>query len=240
LKHRVMATIGVAILAGMVGTSAAGVAQAAPRSVVMTGAPLAAAGLRYVAQAEGVSVRVLVSDLRQGQTLLQIAGSKYSSAADLATALLARVKSRLDTAAGNGTISVAQESQIYAKRLSWMTVLVTTPHPLRSELKTAAQSLRGALAKARALVAGACTTTPSALTTVLRAGGTSVLAACRQTNPAETQAALTAVLFAPIQARLQNAEQSGLLTTTQEAKLGARVQTVIGKAITRTLPARPA
>lgn len=113
----------------------------------------------------------------------------------------------------------------------------TSPR-LKIFLHSDGQKIHNAVTQTLNAVATACDTTPSTLTTTLRAGGATVLAVCQTTNPQETQAALTAVIYAPIQARLHAAEAKGLITAAQEATLDARVQTAIAKAIT-TLPAQP-
>jgi hypothetical protein len=82
-----------------------------------------------VATVLGVTPAVLQQDLQAGQTLLQIAGSKYSSAQDLATALLVNLKTKLDHVVAAGNLTAGQENQIYQAALTSTETLVTTPHP---------------------------------------------------------------------------------------------------------------
>jgi hypothetical protein len=125
-----------------------------------------------------------------------------------------------------------------------MEALVVTPHPKLA----AAGSLGGFRGQSMGwntrqivqLVASACDTTPTALTSLLHAGGTSVLAACQKTSTSATQAQLTALIFAPLQTKLNAAVAAGKITAAQELQRATSEQLAIGKAITRTLPARAA
>jgi hypothetical protein len=204
----------------------------------------AGASLTQIATVEGVTVQVLQQDLNQGETLLHIAGSKYSTASDLATALLAPQKTRLGSEVTAGRITASQETVRYNALLGKMTTLVVTPHPMlavRHAMGTFAGHTMGWNTKqVVSLIAGTCNTTPTALTSLLQAGGTSVLAACQKTNSSVTQAALTTVIFAPLQIKLNAAVSAGTITATQAQQRSTSEQLAIGKAITRTLPARAA
>src|SRR5260370_25597491 len=106
------ARLAVLVAAGLLGLSLAGSAFAARSS---PSAPRPAGHgkfVDYIASVEGVTPAVLKHDLKQGETLLQIAGSKYASADDLATALLARLKTRLDTAVKNQRLTAGQETTL--------------------------------------------------------------------------------------------------------------------------------
>lgn len=83
----------------------------------------------FVASVEGVTPDVLQQDLAAGQTLLQIAGNKYASAGDLATALLVNLKTKLGYAVTAGKLTSAQADAIYAQSHDAYTQLVVTPHP---------------------------------------------------------------------------------------------------------------
>jgi hypothetical protein len=223
------------VLAGAVVASAASGVHAAPATAVPHQRPI-----QYVAQIEGVSVQTLRADLKQGETLLQIAAGKYATAADLAAVLLAPVQARMTAAVTAGKLSAAQESVRYAKLDAKVTALVIKPHPAGALLSLLRPQVRILLKTEVKAVAATCSTTPRALFTLLHTGGLSVLAACQRTNPQVTAAQLTAVVFSPIQARLQAAEQTGRITATQEAARSAHIQTRITRALTRVLPAHPA
>jgi hypothetical protein len=100
----------------------------------------------FVASVAGVTPAALQQDLAEGQTLLQIAGSKYASASDLATALLVNLKTKLAYAASLGKLSSEQENAIYGQMHTAYVRLVTTPHPSLStdEQATGGQKLGGA------------------------------------------------------------------------------------------------
>jgi hypothetical protein len=209
----------------------AGLAAAAPAT------PPAGRVVQQIASVEGVTPQVLRQDLQQGQTLLQIANGTYADANTLATALLAPVKTKLDAAVSAGKITAAREELAYTTLLARTTVLVVTPHPLPAIRRALAGRLHAGWNRLVQEVAGACTTTPGALTKILRAGGTSVLAACQTTNAAMTETQLTSVIYAPIKARMDRAVTNGKLTAAQEQDLAATIQQVIGTALTTALPA---
>lgn len=88
----------------------------------------------YVASVVGVSTQVLQQDLAAGKTLVQIAGSKFASADDLATALLVNVKMKLDRGVADGAITSADEARIYSQLHDAYVQMVTMAHPpLESE-----------------------------------------------------------------------------------------------------------
>jgi hypothetical protein len=132
---------GVVFTAGMILLPAAGAVHAGhgqSGASAKTGGPKAApAGspttpftADYIASVEGVSTATLNQDLQAGETLLQIAGSKYGSAADLAIALMAPVKQKLDLAAASGKVSTKDLNAQYAALLQATEALVVTPHPV--------------------------------------------------------------------------------------------------------------
>ena len=219
MHHRLVPTLAAAALAGVTFIASGEAAFAAPR---VSAQPQSSLGLQRLAQVEGVIPQVLLQDLRQGETLLQIAHGTYSSAGALAVALLAPAKGRLDAVAANGTITTTQENLIYGRLLAGATTLVATPHPLQAILMSGGVKIRAAVTRSLDAVASACTTTPATFISTLRAGGTTVLAACQKTNPQETKAQLTTTIFAPIQARLSSATAVGLITPSQEATLSVQ------------------
>lgn len=90
--------------------------------------------VKYIASVEGVTPADLKQGLKSGKTLLQIAGTKYRSAGDLTTALLAPVKARMDKAVTNKMLTAEMESTLYTYVHDWTAKLVVTPHPLQSLL----------------------------------------------------------------------------------------------------------
>jgi hypothetical protein len=216
------AALGTALLAGTAGVSHAASSSATPGK--------RAGIIQQVAAVEGVTPQVLRQDLKQGQTLLQIAGSKYSDANALATALLAPARARLDKAVSAKRMNAVQENLLYTSMLVRTTVLVVTPHPVAALVR-----LHGAPARNGAPImkaaAAACNTTPKEFRAAVKAGDASVLAICQRTNPAETQDGLTAAIYAPIK---------GKLAAGMESQIGTIIQQEIGAAITYTGTASPA
>lgn len=234
------------LLAGSLMASAAGSVLAAPAMSTVRQRPM-----QFVAQVEGVTtVQTLRADLKQGETLLQIAGAKYATAGAgaLAAALLAPVQTRLAAAVTARTITTVQESTRYAKLDARVTALVTKAHPAGALLAVLRPRFRILLRTEVKDVATTCHTTPKALRMLLRTDGGSVLTACQTTySPATaaqpdsqvTAAQLTDVVFAPIKNRLQAAERAGHLTATQEAGRSTHIQAVITRAITHMFRAHP-
>src|SRR5690348_15750925 len=77
-----------------------GIARAAPGSGTPAarthqGVPKIGLTVESVSQVLGITPATLQQDLQSVQTILQIAGGKYSSAQELATALLANLKTKL-------------------------------------------------------------------------------------------------------------------------------------------------
>jgi hypothetical protein len=241
-SHRIIAPIivGAALVLG-----SGAVAFAAPGTPAGTGTARsnhAGAALARIAAVEGVTPQVLQQDLTQGETLLQIAGTKYANANALAIALLAPQKARLDAAVTAGRTTASQETARYNALLTKMETLVVTPHPrlaaAGSQGSFRGRSMGWGTKQVVQLVATTCNTTPAALTSLLHAGGTSVLAACQKTNSSATQAQLTALVFAPLQTKLNAAVAAGKITQTQAQQRATSEQLAIGKALTRTLRTR--
>ncbi|PZR97229.1 MAG: hypothetical protein DLM69_09920 [Candidatus Chloroheliales bacterium] len=68
--------------------------------------------IQAVATKLGITTSELMTDLKSGQTLADIAKSKNVSVADLKTAIINAIKPTLDTAVKNGTLTQAQEDSI--------------------------------------------------------------------------------------------------------------------------------
>jgi hypothetical protein len=188
--------------------------------------------LDQIASVLGVSTTTLQQDLQAGQTLLQIAGSKYSSAQALATALLANLKSKLDVAVTSGKLSAAQESQQYAALLSDTETLVTTPHPKLAAAGDAAGSLANVKAILISTLVTSCNTTQDALEAALQAGGKSLLAVCQVTNANATVASLSTAIVSAVQAQLAAAVSSGKITASQESSVLGELQAQLPSLLT--------
>jgi hypothetical protein len=199
--------------------------------------------LDAVAGVEGVSSATLQQDLQAGQTLLQVAGPKYSSAADLATALLANLKHKLDMAmaASSGKFPAAEAAAQYAAFLSATETLVTTQNPkiVTEQGKSGAGKQPGAQVNLKLdlinAVAASCNTTTGALQTLLNAGSTTILAACQTTNPSATVASLSAAILSAIRAQIAAQEASGQITAAEGTQLLAKLQAGLPSLLT-TVP----
>lgn len=192
----------------------------------------------YVASVEGVTPAALKQRLEAGETLFQIAGSKYASPNDLATALLARFKTRLDSAVSKGTVPATAATIVYNRLHQRVAKLVVTPHPRLSTL------LGGSKAPAREVVTGVvsaftstCHTTTAALRSAFVAGGKTPLAICQATNPGVTRDQLVNALMQPIKSRLQSAAASSPVAAAIQSQLLARIQSGLSTWVVTPLPA---
>jgi hypothetical protein len=197
--------------------------------------------LTYVASVEGVTPAVLQQDLAAGQTLLQIAGNKYASAGDLATALLSRFKTRMDAAVSSNKLTASQENTLYTQLHSRVATLVVTPHPTLRMLfagqhKAAGARVGGMMSGVLNTMVATCNTTAAALKTAFQAGGKTPLAICQATNPGETQAGLVTALMGAVKTKLDAAVNAKTITAAQESQLLTRAQTHFNKWVTTTIP----
>jgi hypothetical protein len=195
--------------------------------------------ITYVASVEGVTPAVLRQDLKEGKTLLQIAGSKYGSANDLATALLRPVKARLDRAVSNGRLTASQESTIYARLHARVATLVVTPMPKLRALFGGSRA-PGRIYRAHSALlqtmASACKTSPAALVKALEAGGKTPLAICQSTNPAITQQSLVSVIMSSFQTKLAAMAGRMGLTPQQQNQILSHIQMHVTRWVTTPIP----
>lgn len=196
----------------------------------------------YVASVLGVTPAVLQADLKAGQTLLQIAGSKYANADALATALLAPLKSKLATAIGRTGLSATQANALYTKAHARVAQLVVTPHPALGALLAGihgpnAQHAAHGKAGLLATLTAACNTNATALKAAVTTGGKTLLAICQATNPSVTQSSLVSALLAPTQTRLNQAVAAKTITAAQASTMLTKVQAHLTTLITTTIPA---
>jgi hypothetical protein len=239
------ARMGAVLAAGVLGLSLAGSVFAAKSS---PSAPRAAGHgkvINYIASVEGVTPAVLKQELKQGKTLLQIAGSKYASADALATALLAPVQTRLETAVTNHRLTLAQEKTLYDQLHARVATLVVTPHPLR-QLRSAlqrgpaggrAEGIRSGLVQTMVTT---CGITAADLRTVFKTGGKTPLAICQGgTKAPVTQKGLVSALMSAIQTRLEARAKALGLTLNQalEQQILARIEAGLNVWVTTPIPA---
>jgi hypothetical protein len=194
----------------------------------------------HVASVEGVSPPMLRKDLKAGKTLLQIAGSKYTSANALATALLAPVKARLNHAVAVRRIGSPQAKNRYARLYARVAQLVTMPHPRLALVKRARGIKATRLLKHAVLktFAASCKTTTTAVKTAFQAGRRTPLGVCHATNPAISKDSLVSRLVAAVKVRLDAASAYHPGLTKHESQILAFVTQRLNTWVTRTRPAR--
>jgi hypothetical protein len=241
---------GVVFTAGMILLPAAGAIHAAAKTgtakTASTGSPTTPFTADYIASVEGVSTATLNQDLQAGETLLQIAGSKYGSAADLAIALMAPVKQKLDHAAASGKVSAKDLNAQYAALLQATETLVVTPHPVLAVAdgrgKTAAEKQNSpagaAFGNAKSTImsaaAASCNTTADALIGATNSGNASILSACQTTNPSATVDSVSAAIMTAVKAQLDAAVKSGAITAGDESSFLSDLQTNLSTMLTST------
>jgi hypothetical protein len=196
----------------------------------------------YVASVLGVTPAVLQADLQAGQTLLQIAGSKYASADDLATALLAPLKTKLDTATSSNKLTATQASTLYTQAHAAVAKLVVTPHPALGKIFAGTRGARGAhkaggLSGLLTTLTTACNTNATALKAAITTGGKSLLAICQATNPSVTQSGLVSTLLAALKTKLDKAVAAKTVTAAQESTMLAKAQAYLTTLVTTPIPA---
>jgi hypothetical protein len=196
----------------------------------------------YVASVLGVTPAVLQANLQAGQTLLQIAGSKYASADDLATALLAPLKTKLDKATSSNTLSATQASTLYTQAHAAVAKLVVTPHPALGKIFAGTRGARGAhkaggLSGLLTTLTTACNTNATALKAAITTGGKSLLAICQATNPSVTQSGLVSTLLAALKTKLDKAVAAKTVTAAQESTMLAKAQAYLTTLVTTPIPA---
>jgi hypothetical protein len=175
--------------------------------------PLAAA----VAGALGVSPQELVTDLRNGQTLTQIATANGKPVSGLEQAIMTGAKARLDQAVAAGHLSGQAEQTILTRLSGRLDTLVTVEHPVAHAL--AGLRLRAAVAR---LVAGYLGLTPLELRSQLTAGKTLGQIASDQ---GKTASGLEQAVEAAVKTRLDQAVTAGKLSSANEQKLLTALQT---------------
>jgi hypothetical protein len=196
--------------------------------------------VNQLAAVEGVTPAVLRQDLQAGQTLLQIAGTKYASADDLATALVAAFQKALSSSAKASNLTVAQKTALLDRLHARLVQLVVTPHPKLRMLAGGRAAATGSTGGTRSVLvttlAATCNTTAAALQSAFKAGGQSPLAICQATNPAVTQASLVRALAKTIRAKIATRAKAMGLTTQQKQQILQRLRTRLTEWVTTPLP----
>lgn len=160
-----------------------------------------------VASVVGVTQATLTRDLAAGQTVLHIAGSRFRSADELATALLAPLKTKLDRAVASGAMPSYKAAAAYNQMHAAYAVLVVTPHPPMGTDQNGGQKAPGGGGAQTdsgifSAMAVQCHTTVANLKAALAAGGRTPLAICQATNAQETQGALVTALVGAVEGNL--------------------------------------
>lgn len=199
-----------------------------------------AAAVRHIARIEGVTPTVLRQDLKNGETLVQIAGSKYSSAGALATALLVRFEARLDRAVQSGVTTSTRADSAYQRLHARVATIASEQHPAVKMLHK--HGRHGRIRPLRRLIlrsfAATCNTTPKSALISIRVGGQTPLAICASTKSAITQATLVSGLVSAVKAKLDALAATHPILARHEAPILARVQARLNTWVVTTLPAR--
>ncbi len=193
----------------------------------------------YLAPKLGVTTAVLQQDLQAGETLLQIAGSSYASAHDLAVALIAPFKIKLDRAAASGGHDAAKASQMYSSILAAAESEVVTPHLQlasaqsdrpKDGARSPSDRAGGVVASLKSTVmntvAASCNTTVDAFQAALQGTDKTPLAVCQATNPNATVASITAAVSAAVKPQLDAAVAAGQMTAADESQWLGNLQTL--------------
>lgn len=175
--------------------------------------PLAAA----VAGALGVSPQELVTDLRNGQTLTQIATANGKPVSGLEQAIMTAARARLDQAVAAGHLSGQAEQTVLTRLSGRLDTLVTVQHPVAHVL--AGHRLRVAVVR---LVAHDLGLTPEQLRSQLLAGKTLGQIA---TDQGQAAAGLEQAVESAVKARLDQAVGGGKLSSQAEQKVLTALQT---------------
>lgn len=209
-SQRVVAVLAAAALAGGVGVGVAAGAKRHHAPAVM---------LSAAAQYLGIQRAELAKDVRSGQTLAQIAGAHGKSVSGLEAAMVAAVKTKLDTAVTTGRLTSAREQQVLARVQKVVGRLVNAKLAARPAAKA---RLLGVAAKYVGLK-------PKALVAELKEKSLAEVAAAH----GKTVAGLKAALLAPFQARLDKAVAAGRISAADAqarlARISGRLDALIAK-----------
>ena len=179
--------------------------------------PIAAA----VSAALGVSPQQLVTDLRSGQTLAQIATANGKPVSGLEQAILSGAQTRLDAAVQSGRLSSQAEKGLLSRLGSHLDALVNVKHPVAHVLIS--RRLRLAILR---ISAGYLNLSPPQLRSALQSGKTLAEVA---TDQGKTAAGLEQAIETALTKRLDAAVSAG--------KLGPQREQAVLKAVNQRLDA---
>ena len=209
-SRKVVAVLAAAALAGGVGVGVAAGAKRHHAPGVM---------LRAAAQYLGIQRGELARDVRSGQTLAQIAGARGKSVSGLEAAMVAAVKTKLDTAVTTGRLTSAREQQVLARVQKVVGRLVNAKLAARPAAKA---RLLGVAAKYVGVK-------PKALAAELKGKSLAEVA----TAHGKTVEGLKTALLAPFQARLDKAVAAGRISSgdaqARLARISGRLDALIAK-----------
>jgi polyhydroxyalkanoate synthesis regulator phasin len=195
-------------------------------------------GLKAASDYLGIPVSTLVSDLRAGKTLAQIADSTTGrSASGLIQYLVTKANSALDTAVKDGKLSQTQESAITANLTTRIAALVngTAPKPMPLGPRGLGPHLRPGLVRDGLQAAATYLGVPvPTLVSDLRAGKT--LADVANATSGKSVSGLIQYLVSKATSALDTAVKNGKLSQTQESAITANLTARITALVNGTLP----
>jgi polyhydroxyalkanoate synthesis regulator phasin len=198
-------------------------------------------GLKATSDYLGMPVSTLLSDLRAGKTLAQVADSTSGkSASGLIQYLVSKATSALDTAVKDGKLSQTQESAITANLTARITALVNgtaaKPVPL-GPLGLGPRLGRGLFRDGLQAAATYLGIPAPTLASDLRAGKT--LADVANATGGKSASGLIQYLVSKATSALDTAVKNGRLTQAQESAITANLTARITALVDGTLPAPP-
>ena len=188
--------------------------------------------LQQAAGVIGVSTTTLRADLRDGQTVADVAAANGKTAQDVVTALTSDLTTAIDKAVSDGRLTSAQASQLTSHLTQMLTDFVNSPMPAGGPGHAPAAGEGAALqAAAKAIGVSAAT-----LASDLRTGQT--VAAVAATHNVSASSVEKAVVTA-VDSRIQELVSSGRLTAAQASTLTAQASQRVDTWVTETYPGWP-
>ncbi len=207
-----------AVLVGLVLVAGAGSGQAAAHGKGHGQGLLLNTAAGYI----GVTKKVLVTDLRTGQTLAQVATARGRSVDGLKAALVSALRAKVDAAVAAGKKNAAQAQARLARIQAFVDRFVNRSFAAKTFRPFVG---RGLLRLAAAYIGIA----PKALATELRGNSLAGIA----TAHGKSIDGLEAALIAPFKAKLDRAVAAGRVSTTSAqaalAKIAARIDKIVKK-----------
>jgi D-Tyr-tRNAtyr deacylase len=181
--------------------------------------------LKEVSSILSINQKTLLSDLKSGQSLADIASSKKMDQATLVSKLVAAEKTELDKAVKSGKITAAQETQRLAKATTRLKKLVTEKGLLQKNFKHKGDGF-GPLKEVSSILS----INQKMLLSDLKSGQSLAEIA---SNKKMDQATLVSKLVAAEKTKLDKAVSSGNITAAQETQRLAKVTTQLKKLVTQ-------